>query len=64
MIDSSRREYEEPGTVEQVEPGSAVMGEGGLVVAWRCEPPAISFLSGTTDVLQRGKSVLSRSLYT
>jgi hypothetical protein len=34
-VDSSQREYRKLGTVEQVEPGSAVVDEGGLAVAWR-----------------------------
>jgi hypothetical protein len=37
-IDSPRRWYGEPGTVElveQVEPESAVVDEGGLVGAWQ-----------------------------
>jgi hypothetical protein len=34
-VDSSQRGYEELGTVEQVEPGSAMVDEGGLAVAWQ-----------------------------
>jgi hypothetical protein len=34
-VDSSPRGYGELGTVEQVEPGSAVVDEGGLAVAWQ-----------------------------
>jgi hypothetical protein len=35
-VDSSQRGgYGELGTVEQVEPGSAVVDEGGLAVAWQ-----------------------------
>ena len=34
-VDSSQREYGELGAVEQVEPGSAVVDEGGLAVAWQ-----------------------------
>src|SRR5271170_6664483 len=33
-VDSSQRDYGELGAVEQVEPGSAVVDEGGLAVAW------------------------------
>jgi hypothetical protein len=34
-VDSFQREYGELGTVEQVGPGSAVVDEGGLAVAWQ-----------------------------
>src|SRR5271154_3101513 len=34
-VDSSQRDYGELGAVEQVEPGSAVVDEGGLAVAWQ-----------------------------
>src|SRR5437773_1999340 len=54
-VDSSQRGYRELGTVEQVEPGSAVVDEGGLAVArqefavkvrsgaWRYKTPAVPF---------------------
>ena len=34
-VDSSQRDYGELGAVEQVEPGSAEVDEGGLAVAWQ-----------------------------
>jgi hypothetical protein len=34
-VDSSQRGYGELETVEQVGPGSAVVDEGGLAVAWQ-----------------------------
>ena len=35
MVDSSQRGYGEVGAMEQVEPGSVVVDEGGLAVAWQ-----------------------------